>query len=65
MLASASNKTRGLFAGGYDPNASPSNYINTIEYVNIATGGDATDFGDATSNAGTLNNNSASNNNIF
>ena len=46
--ASTANATRAISVGGYDPNGSPSNYINTIEYVNIATGGDATDFGDRT-----------------
>ena len=46
--ASTANATRAISVGGYDPNGSPSNYINTIEYVNIATGGNATDFGDRT-----------------
>tara|TARA_B100000508_G_scaffold123422_1_gene106107 strand:- start:105 stop:1166 length:1062 start_codon:yes stop_codon:yes gene_type:complete len=46
--ASTANATRALSAGGYDPNASPSNYINTIEMLNIATGGDTVDFGDRT-----------------
>ena len=46
--AATANATRGISAGGYDPNASPSNYINTIEYVNISTGGNAIDFGDRT-----------------
>ena len=46
--ASTANATRALSAGGYDPNASPSNYINTIDMLNIATGGDTVDFGDRT-----------------
>ena len=42
MLASASNNTRGLFAGGYDH---PVNY-NIIDYITFATTGNALDFGD-------------------
>ena len=38
-----SSSIRGLFAGG----STPSN-INTIEFVTIATTGNATDFGDLT-----------------
>ena len=34
---------RGLFAGGTNPS-----YDNTIDYVNISSTGDATDFGDLT-----------------
>tara|TARA_Y100001972_G_scaffold97881_1_gene121044 strand:- start:36 stop:632 length:597 start_codon:yes stop_codon:yes gene_type:complete len=45
---STANSTRAINAGGYDPSASPSNYVNTIEYVSISTGGAATDFGDRT-----------------
>ena len=58
-LACASN-TRGIFVGG---NVSPSGNVNTIQYVTIASGGDALDFGDigsdrvtAQSGAGTSNN---------
>ena len=58
-LACASN-TRGIFVGG---NVSPSGNVNTIQYVTIASGGDAIDFGDigsdrvtAQSGAGTSNN---------
>ena len=35
--------------------------MNTIEYITLTSQGDAIDFGDATSNTGSLNNNSASN----
>ena len=45
MLASASNKTRGLFAGGYDPNTSPTN-SNVIDFITFSSLGDALDFGD-------------------
>ena len=40
-LAACANKTRGLFAGGYD-----SSLLNIISYVTIDTTGNATDFGD-------------------
>ena len=42
MLASASNKTRGLFAGGYE---NPAN-SNVIDYITFSSLGDALDFGD-------------------
>ena len=42
MLASASNKTRGLFAGGYD---NPVNY-NIIDFITFSSTGNAIDFGD-------------------
>ena len=45
MLASASNKTRGLFAGGYDPNTSPTN-SNVIDFITFSSLGNAQDFGD-------------------
>ena len=32
---------RGIFGGGYE-----SDYINKIDYVNIASAGDSIDFGD-------------------
>ena len=37
---------RGVCAGGVGPGGSGS--INTIDYINIATQGDAVDFGDLT-----------------
>ena len=41
-----SNGTRGLFAGGYS--SSYTNGSNIIDYITIATPGNATDFGDLT-----------------
>ena len=41
-----SNSVRGLAAGGYDFPASPYSHYNTIQYVTIATLGNALDFGD-------------------
>ena len=46
--AKMSNSVRGVFAKGRY-GSSPYTYYNTIDYVEIATGGDASDFGDATS----------------
>ena len=45
-IAGASNSIRGLFAGG-SKSASP-NLSNEIDYVTIASAGDATDFGNLT-----------------
>ena len=44
--APASNQTRGLFAGGYQPNNST--VVNTIDLITIATTGNASNFGDLT-----------------
>ena len=46
--AKMSNSVRAIFAKGRG-GSSPYTYYNTIDYVEIATGGDACDFGDATS----------------
>ena len=39
---------RGVFGGGYSPGASPFAVVNTVDYVTIATTGNASDFGDLT-----------------
>ena len=39
-----SNTTRGVFAGGFDYPAG--NTLNTLQYITIASTGNATDFGD-------------------
>ena len=44
--AAASNTTRGIFAGGWT--ASPLNNNNIIDYITIASTGNAQDFGDLT-----------------
>ena len=41
----AASSTRGIFAGGYD-GPSPANGVNTMEFITIASTGDAVDFGD-------------------
>ena len=43
---SASSPTRGIFAGGSNDTPSASTVYNQIQYVEIATEGDAVDFGD-------------------
>ena len=43
---SYSNATRGVFHSGYQYPTSP-NFMNVIDYVTIATTGDAVDFGDS------------------
>ena len=43
-----SNSTRGLVFGGYDATPNPDTMYNTIDYVTIASAGNATDFGDTT-----------------
>ena len=46
FLNGASNNTRGCFIGGHNPSASPAQAMNIIDFVEIATTGNATDFGD-------------------
>ena len=46
--ASGSSKTRGIVSAGGDPGASPYPKTDTINSVEIATTGDATDFGNLT-----------------
>ena len=41
MNRGMSNSIRGVFSGGYTPT-----YLNTMDYVTIATTANATDFGD-------------------
>ena len=56
MIAAASDDTRGVIFGGY---AAPA-YTDTIEYVTIASLGDAIDFGNlstAALNGGAVSNN--------
>ena len=45
-----SNNTRGVFAGGFVYTAPASNYYNQMDYITIASTGNATDFGDLVSN---------------
>ena len=42
-----SSKIRGCFIQGRTPGSSPYTYHNTIDYVTIASAGNATDFGDS------------------
>jgi hypothetical protein len=43
-VGACASSTRATFGGGYV--TSPAAYINTINYVTIASTGNATDFGD-------------------
>ena len=58
-VAGCSNATRGLIAGGYTFPSPATTYYNTIEYITIASTGNATDFGDlltTVSNAASVSN---------
>mgnify|MGYP003325071755 CR=1 FL=1 len=48
--ASCSSNTRGVFAGSRTADPSPANVNNIIEYITIATLGNAASFGDGTVN---------------
>ena len=43
------NTTRGVFTGGLNPGSSPTRF-NVIDYVTIASAGNAQDFGDLSQN---------------
>ena len=45
-IGSGASSTRGIFHGGQLPSSSPDTDINSIEFITIATTGNATDFGD-------------------
>ena len=49
-LMGCSSSTRGIFAGGQETSGPPyvTNYLNTIDYITIATTGNASSFGDLT-----------------
>ena len=49
--AGMSNSVRGVFAAGCTTGSGPSGNVNTMDYVTIASTGNATDFGDATAAA--------------
>ena len=59
MPNTAMSPTRGLFAGGKFN--SPSDYVNNIESITIATTGDTTDFGDLLVKGGRSSGNCSSN----
>ena len=45
-MTGVSSPTRGVFCGGQGPSPSPDAFVNHIEYITIASTGDATEFGD-------------------
>ena len=49
-LGGTSNSIRGVFSGGYDP--SPASALNTMDYITIASTGNANDFGDIGTSSG-------------
>ena len=49
-LGGTSNSIRGVFGGGYDP--SPATALNTMDYITIASTGNANDFGDIGTSTG-------------
>ena len=53
--AGGGNSTRGVVGGGYTPETSPATRVNTIQFVTIASTGNAQDFGDLTQNRSGLN----------
>ena len=44
--SSCSSATRAIFGGGYTPSPTPGTELNVIDFVTIASTGDAQDFGD-------------------
>ena len=46
--AGCSSKLRGVCASGYGTVAPTNTIVNTMEYIEIATTGNSTDFGDVT-----------------
>ncbi len=63
-LSSCSSSTRGIWAGGYSPTA-PAQSVNVVDYVEIATLGDALDFGDLSDSVYSLSGCSSSTRGIF
>jgi len=62
---SCSSSTRGLFAGGSIYVAPASTFYNTIDYITIASTGNATDFGDLSSTRNILGSCSNSTRGVF
>ena len=46
--ATAASPTRGVFAGGGSDTPAPNSYVDTMDYINILTEGNAVDFGNLT-----------------
>lgn len=64
QLAGCSSSTRGIFGGGYAPSPVATRF-NIIEYITIATTGNATDFGDLTQARHALSSCSSSTRGLF
>mgnify|MGYP003116169823 CR=1 FL=1 len=53
-LSGCEDATRGVFVGGSTGSSGASNFHNTMEYITVATPGNATDFGDLSAGRGNL-----------
>ena len=47
-VIAVSDQTRGVRMGGYSESVNPATFVNTIDYITMASEGNATDFGDLT-----------------
>ena len=65
LSGTGDSATRGLFAGGVNPSASPSTRVNTIDFITIATLGNALDFGDLTEGSRAIGGTSDCNRAVF
>ena len=63
--SSLANSTRGIFGGGSTDPTGPSNTVNNIDYLTIASTGNALDFGDLTVQRGRLCATSSSTRGLF
>jgi hypothetical protein len=48
FFAGCSNSTRGIFAGGFSPTPAPATTFNIIDYITVASTGNAVNFGSLT-----------------
>ena len=64
-MSGCSSPTRGIFVGGFKSDAPPVTYLNVIDYVTIASTGDAQDFGDLTQTRDTAGGCSSSTRGVF
>jgi hypothetical protein len=45
-LATSASPTRGIFASGFSPTASPNTHLNVMDFITISSKGDAVSFGE-------------------
>ena len=63
-ISACSSSTRGVFGGGYTPTPATT-FLNVIEYITIASTGDAKDFGDLSAGKSSLSACSSSTRGVF